>query len=157
VDDHLTIGQVAERTGVATSALRFYEEKALITSDRTDGNQRRYRRSVLRTVSVIKAAQEVGVSLGEISDALDALPHGRTPTKSDWTDLATEWRSNLDRRIGELGALRDELADCMGCGCLSLASCALFNPGDAAARSGPGARYIVGDPRPAPASDGTLS
>jgi MerR family redox-sensitive transcriptional activator SoxR len=154
VDDHLTIGQVAERTGVATSALRFYEEKALITSDRTDGNQRRYPRSVLRTVSVIKAAQGVGLSLGEISDALDTLPHGRTPTKSDWANLATGWRSKLDRRIGELEALRDELGDCIGCGCLSLASCALFNPGDAAARSGSGARYIVGDPRPAPASGG---
>jgi MerR family redox-sensitive transcriptional activator SoxR len=149
MDEYLTIGQVAARTGVATSALRFYEDRALITSERTNGNQRRYQRSVLRTVSVIKAAQEVGLSLQEISDALASLPRGRTPTKKDWARLATGWRSNLDARIAELQTLRDELADCIGCGCLSLASCALFNPQDRAAQAGTGARYIVGDPRPA--------
>ncbi len=148
MDDYLSIGQVAARTGVATSALRFYEDRALITSERTDGNQRRYPRAVLRTVSVIKAAQEVGLSLQEISDALDSLPQGRTPTKKDWARLATGWRSDLDARIAELEALRDELANCIGCGCLSLTSCALFNPGDRVAAAGTGARYIVGDARP---------
>jgi MerR family redox-sensitive transcriptional activator SoxR len=133
---------------VATSALRFYEERALIVSERTDGNQRRYPRSVLRTVSVIKAAQEVGLSLQEISQALASLPCGRTPTKEDWAKLATGWRANLDARIAELKALRDELGDCIGCGCLSLTSCAIFNPQDRAAQAGTGARYIVGDRRP---------
>jgi MerR family redox-sensitive transcriptional activator SoxR len=148
MDEYLTIGQVASRTGVATSALRFYEDRKMIVSERTDGNQRRYPRSVLRTVSVIKAAQEVGLSLQDISDALSNLPHGRTPTKKDWAGLATGWRSDLDARIAELEALRDDLADCIGCGCLSLTSCALFNPQDRVAEAGTGARYIVGDPRP---------
>lgn len=151
MDEHLTIGQVSQRTGVATSALRFYEERNLIASERTEGNQRRYQRSVLRTVSVIKAAQEVGLSLKEISRALDSLPEGRTPTKSDWAKLATGWRSDLDARIAELEALRNDLGDCIGCGCLSLTACALFNPQDQAAAAGTGARYIVGDTRPRPA------
>ncbi len=156
MDEYLTIGQVAARTGVATSALRFYEDRSLIVSERTEGNQRRYPRSVLRTVSVIKAAQEVGLSLQEISQALTSLPYGRTPTREDWEKLATGWRANLDVRIAELEALRDELGDCIGCGCLSLTSCAIFNPQDRAALAGTGARYIVGDPRaarPAPPAD----
>lgn len=148
MDDELTIGQLSARSGVATSGLRFYEQIGLITSDRTEGNQRRYDRSVLRTVSVIKAAQEVGLSLKEISEALDTLPEGRTPTKRDWARLATSWRADLDDRIAELIALRDDLGDCIGCGCLSLRSCALFNPGDRIAESGTGARYIAGEPRP---------
>jgi len=148
MEDELTIGQVSARSGVATSALRFYEEIGLIQSHRTDGNQRRYERSILRTVSVIKAAQEVGLSLKEIASALDALPEGRTPTKKDWSRLATRWRSDLDDRIAELMALRDDLGDCIGCGCLSLRSCALFNPGDRVSAAGTGARYIVGDERP---------
>ena len=148
MEEELTIGQVSQRTGVATSALRFYESEGLITSWRTEGNQRRFHRSVLRTVSVIKAAQEVGVSLKDISAALDALPDGRTPTKDDWSRLATVWRQDLDARITELTALRDELGDCIGCGCLSLRACALFNPDDRAAAGGTGARYIVGDDRP---------
>lgn len=153
MDEYLTIGQVAARTGVATSALRFYEDRSLIASERTDGNQRRYPRSVLRTVSVIKAAQEVGLSLQKISDALASLPRGRTPTKEDWARLATGWRSDLDERIAGLEALRDELDNCIGCGCLSLKSCALFNPGDRMARAGTGARFIVGDDRPSPRTD----
>lgn len=158
VDDELTIGQVSARSGIATSALRFYEEIGLITSHRTGGNQRRYDRSVLRTVSVIRAAQEVGLSLSEIADALDALPDGRTPTKKDWSRLATRWRVELDNRINELVALRDNLGDCIGCGCLSLRSCALFNPGDSLASSGTGARLIAGKPRPATTTNGrTLS
>jgi MerR family transcriptional regulator, redox-sensitive transcriptional activator SoxR len=149
MDDLLTIGQVSERTGVATSALRFYEDIGIITSERTDGNQRRYERAVIRTVSVIKAAQEVGLTLSEISDALATLPNGRTPTKADWSRLARGWKSSLEGRIQELVALRDELGDCIGCGCLSLRSCALFNPEDRAAAAGTGARFIVGDKRPA--------
>lgn len=148
MDDYLTIGDLAKRAGVATSALRYYEERGLISSERTDGNQRRYQRSVLRTVSVIRAAQEVGLTLAEIEQALDSLPNSRAPTKSDWTKLSRGWRTQLDERIGELIALRDELDDCIGCGCLSLRSCALFNPGDRAATSGTGARYITGDERP---------
>ncbi len=150
----LTIGEVAERSGIATSALRYYEARGLISSERTEGNQRRYNRAVLRTVSVIKAAQEVGVSLDEIGLALDDLPDGRTPTKADWSKLARGWKSSLDARILELEALRDELSDCIGCGCLSLRSCALFNPGDRAGGTGTGARYLVGDTRPGtPGSD----
>ncbi len=150
----LTIGEVAERSGIATSALRYYEARGLISSERTEGNQRRYNRAVLRTVSVIKAAQEVGVSLDEIGLALDDLPDGRTPTKADGSKLARGWRSSLDARILELEALRDELSDCIGCGCLSLRSCALFNPGDRAGGTGTGARYLVGDTRPGtPGSD----
>ncbi len=148
MDEQLTIGQVSKRTGIATSALRFYEEIGLIESTRTDGNQRRYERAVIRTVSVIKAAQEVGLTLSEISEALSALPDGRTPTKADWSRLAKGWRSNLDARIAELMALRDELGECIGCGCLSLRSCALFNPNDRAASGGTGPRFIVGDERP---------
>jgi MerR family redox-sensitive transcriptional activator SoxR len=149
VDELLTIGQVSNRTGVATSALRFYEDIGLITSERTQGNQRRYERAVIRTVSVIKAAQEVGLTLSEVSDALANLPNGRTPTKADWSRLARGWKSDLDARIKELTALRDELGDCIGCGCLSLQSCALFNPNDRAGAAGTGARFIVGDTRPA--------
>jgi MerR family redox-sensitive transcriptional activator SoxR len=148
IEEELTIGQLSARAGVATSALRFYEDIGLITSRRTSGNQRRYERAVLRTVSVIKAAQEVGLSLKDIADALDTLPDGRTPTKTDWSKLASRWRSDLDDRINELVALRDDLADCIGCGCLSLRSCALFNPGDRVAATGTGARYIVGEKRP---------
>lgn len=148
IKEQLTIGQVSERTGVATSALRFYEDIELISSTRTDGNQRRYDRSVLRSVSVVKAAQEVGLSLKQITEALASLPEGRAPTKRDWANLATRWRVDLDNRIEELIALRDDLADCIGCGCLSLRACALFNPGDRASAAGTGARYIVGDARP---------
>ena len=153
MDEYLTIGQVAARTGVATSALRFYEDRSLIVSERTDGNQRRYARSVLRIVSVIKAAQEVGLSLREISEALASLPHARTPTTQDWATLAAGWRTDLDARIAELKALRDELGDCIGCGCLSLTSCGIFNPQDRVAQAGTGARFIVGDVRP-PATSG---
>ena len=149
MEDFLTIGEVAQRTGVATSALRYYEERGLIASVRTDGNQRRYERSIIRRISVIRAAQEVGLTLAEVSRALESLPDGRTPTKADWTKLARGWRRSLDKRIAELEALRDELGDCIGCGCLSLRSCALFNPDDRAATSGTGARFLKGDERPA--------
>ncbi len=148
MNEYLTIGEVAARTGMATSALRYYEDRGLITSLRTDGNQRRFPRSVIRTVSVIRAAQEVGLSLNDIAEALGSLPGGRTPTAADWARLAKGWRADLDRRISELEGLRDDLADCIGCGCLSLRSCALFNPGDRASRGGTGARYLAGDEKP---------
>lgn len=145
--DWLTIGEVATRSGVATSALRFYETKGLIESERTDGNQRRYPRATLRRVALIRAGQEVGLSLTELAKALDELPHDKTPTKSDWQRLSRSWRAQLDAQIEELMALRDELTDCIGCGCLSLKSCAIFNPGDAASDLGTGPRYLLGDNR----------
>lgn len=148
--DQLTIGEVARRTGVATSALRYYEERGLIASERTEGNQRRYPRAIIRTVSIIRAAQEVGLTLEEIAAALATLPDRRTPTAADWSRLARGWRRGLDDRIAELEALRDDLGDCIGCGCLSLRSCALFNPDDRAANAGTGARYLLGDERPDP-------
>jgi MerR family redox-sensitive transcriptional activator SoxR len=143
----LSIGELASRSGVATSALRFYETKGLIQSTRTDGNQRRYPRATLRRVALIRAGQEVGLSLSELAQALATLPHESTPTKTDWERLSKSWRSRLDNQIDELIALRDELADCIGCGCLSLKSCALFNPGDVAASMGSGPRYLLGDSR----------
>jgi MerR family redox-sensitive transcriptional activator SoxR len=146
--DHLTIGELAKRSGMATSALRFYESKGLITSERTDGNQRRYLRSTLRRVALIRAGQEVGLTLGELAAALDTLPHDSTPTRSDWERLSQSWRTRLDHQIHELQALRDELTDCIGCGCLSLTSCAIFNPSDAVAARGTGPRYLLGDQRP---------
>lgn len=149
----LTIGEVASRSGVATSALRFYETKGLIASERTDGNQRRYPRATLRRVALIRAGQEVGLSLTELAEALEKLPHDKTPTKTDWERLSQSWRRRLDTQIAELVALRDELTDCIGCGCLSLKSCAIFNPGDAAAGLGSGPRYLLGDSRDSVAAD----
>lgn len=143
----LSIGEVAQRSGVATSALRFYETKGLIASERTDGNQRRYPRATLRRVALIRAGQEVGLSLAELADALATLPHDKTPTKSDWQRLSKSWRTRLDAQIAELIGLRDELTDCIGCGCLSLRSCSIFNPGDAASDLGTGPRYLLGDSR----------
>ena len=147
MEDLLTIGQVAKRAGVATSALRFYEEIGLIESQRTSGNQRRYSRSTLRVVSVIKAGQSLGIPLAEIREALATLPEGRAPSKADWTRLSKAWGATLDRRIEELRLLREELDGCIGCGCLSLRSCGMFNPGDRASRLGSGPRYIMGDQR----------
>ena len=144
----LTVGELASRSGVATSALRFYETKGLLAPMRTAGNQRRYPRAALRRVAVIRAAQSVGLTLDETRYALDALPDGRSPTKRDWEKLSRRWRADLDRRIAELELLRDELTSCIGCGCLSLRSCALFNSSDAAAQRGSGPRYLLGD-RPA--------
>jgi len=143
--DWLTIGEVASRSGVATSALRFYETKELIESERTKGNQRRYPRATLRRVALIRAGQEIGISLAELGEALSTLPHDKTPSKSDWQKLSRSWRRRLDTQIEEMMALRDELTDCIGCGCLSLKSCAIFNPGDAASTLGTGPRYLLGD------------
>jgi MerR family redox-sensitive transcriptional activator SoxR len=150
----LTIGEVASRSGVATSALRFYETKGLIESERTDGNQRRYPRATLRRVALIRAGQEVGLSLAELADALETLPHDKTPTKTDWERLSRSWRARLDAQIDELLALRDGLTDCIGCGCLSLKSCSIFNPGDAASGLGTGPRYLLGDTRGVVATEG---
>lgn len=145
--DLLSIGALAERAGVAASALRFYESKGLIASTRTDGNQRRYRRATLRRVAVILAAQRLGLSLEEIGEAFRSLPGGRTPTAMDWAVLSATWRQRLDDEIAELERLRDELDECIGCGCVSLESCGIFNPGDAVGSRGPGAHYLHGEPR----------
>jgi MerR family transcriptional regulator, redox-sensitive transcriptional activator SoxR len=135
----LTIGQLAHRSGVAHSAIRFYETKGLIASDRTTGNQRRYAQSTLRRVAFIKTAQRVGLTLDEIKQAMSTLPDGRTPTKADWHRLSREWRPRLDEQIRRIELLRDKLDGCIGCGCLSLKSCALTNPHDDLASDGPGA------------------
>ncbi|MHA3702317.1 redox-sensitive transcriptional activator SoxR [Jatrophihabitans sp. YIM 134969] len=139
---HLTIGEFAARSGVSVPTLRFYEERGLVHSTRTAGNQRRYLRAELRRVAFVKAAQHVGLSLGEIEQAMAALPDGRVPTRADWARLSRSWRPRLDERIAELRRLRDGLDGCIGCGCLSLKSCVLYNPGDLAGREGSGARYI---------------
>ena len=144
----LTIGEMAERTGVAPSALRFYEAEGLIVAARSAGGQRRYPRSTLRRVAFVRVAQRVGLSLDEIRAALATLPSSRTPTKSDWARLSASWRPRLDDQIAVLERLRDELTSCVGCGCLSLRSCTLYNPGDVAARNGPGPRYLLSDERP---------
>jgi MerR family redox-sensitive transcriptional activator SoxR len=138
----LTIGQLSERSGVSVSALRFYEGAGLITSRRTSGNQRRYPRTTLRQVAFVRASQRVGIPLARIRAALDALPHDRPPTAADWARLSEGWRADLDARIEELRALRDDLTGCIGCGCLSLTSCALTNPRDELGREGPGARLL---------------
>ena len=137
--EQLTIGQVAERSGVPHTALRFYEESGLISADRTAGNQRRYPRAVLRRLAFIRTAQRVGLSLEQIRDALATLPGGRPPTKSDWAKLSRSWRAELDTRIDALQRLRDRLTSCIGCGCLSLRTCALHNPDDEMSRLGSGA------------------
>lgn len=136
----LTIGELSERSGVATSALHFYERNGLITSTRTPGNQRRYRREMLRRVAFIRVSQRVGIPLKDIRSALDSLPDGRTPTKSDWSRLSRLWRSALDARIVALEHLRSDLDGCIGCGCLSLRACRLQNPGDELGVGGTGPR-----------------
>jgi len=146
--DLLPIGRVAMRSGVATSALRFYESTGLISSERTGGGHRLYPRHVLRRVAFIRVAQRLGLSLEEIADALTVVPHDRAPTKKEWERLSRSWRARLDERITALQDLRNELGECIGCGCLSLARCHLANPGDRVARNGAGPRYWVGDPRP---------
>jgi MerR family redox-sensitive transcriptional activator SoxR len=142
----LSIGDVSERTGVAPSALRFYEAEGLIRSERSTGNQRRYQREVIRRVSFIKVAQEVGLSLDEIRRALASLPNSRTPTEDDWSRLAAAWRPRIDAQIRLLERLRDRLDGCIGCGCLSLRRCHLLNPADAVGERGPGPRYVLEDP-----------
>jgi MerR family redox-sensitive transcriptional activator SoxR len=139
----LSIGEVAARSGVATSALRFYEDLGLISSERNAGNQRRYHRSVLRRVALIQAGRAAGIPLRAVGDALALLPAGRVPGKRDWERLSRTWRTDVEARITLLQALRDDLTGCIGCGCLSLRRCRLMNRGDKAADEGSGARYLV--------------
>ncbi|GAB3598280.1 redox-sensitive transcriptional activator SoxR [Angustibacter peucedani] len=144
----LLISEVARRSGLASSAIRYYESQGLVESSRTSGGQRRFARAVLRRLAFIRAAQNVGLSLDEIRAALDTLPSGRTPTKADWARLSRAWRGRLDEQIEALERLRDGLTSCIGCGCLSLRRCALQNPGDVVAESGAGARYLPPALRP---------
>jgi MerR family redox-sensitive transcriptional activator SoxR len=145
----LTIGDVARRSGVATSALRFYEERGLIRSERAGSGHRRYQRAVIRRVAFIVFAQRIGLTLDEVREELSKLPENRVPTRADWAKLSSSWTARIDTRIAELERLREGLTECIGCGCLSLGRCQLANPGDRASRNGPGPRYWVGDPRPA--------
>jgi MerR family redox-sensitive transcriptional activator SoxR len=142
-DDELTIGQVAARAGVAPSALRFYEAEGLLRATRADSGHRRYPREVLRRIAFIRIAQRVGLSLEEIRAALATLPDERTPTKRDWERLSSAWGPRLDEQIAQLQRMRDRLTGCIGCGCLSLRSCSLLNPDDAAAARGPGPRHVI--------------
>lgn len=139
----LTIGEVADRANVATSALRYYEREGLISAVRSEGGQRRYHRDVLRRIAFVRAAQRVGLSLDDIKQALGTLPEERTPTAADWKRLSRSWRPIIERRIAELERVRDKLDTCIGCGCLSLRVCHLLNPHDVAAAAGPGARWLL--------------
>ncbi|MBA3745848.1 redox-sensitive transcriptional activator SoxR [Sporichthya sp.] len=139
----LTVGQLAERSGVTVSALHFYERQGLITSRRTSGNQRRYARSALRTVALIRVAQRAGIPLAEVGEVLAALPDRRVPNRRDWERLSRRWQADLDRRIAELLDLRDKFGDCIGCGCLSIDLCRLVNPWDELGVRGPGPRRLI--------------
>lgn len=139
----LTIGETATRSGVAASALRYYEERGLIVSTRTDRGQRRYARDVLRRVSFIRAAQQVGLSLEEITEAMQELPRDRAPTPAEWERVANDWQPRLNEQIGTLEAIRDRLSQCIGCGCQTLDACDIFNPGDQAAVEGSGAVFLT--------------
>jgi MerR family redox-sensitive transcriptional activator SoxR len=150
----LTIGEVARRAGVAPSALRFYEQHGLLSSERNAAGHRRYHADVLRRISFVRVAQRVGLSLAEIRTALATLPNGRTPTRGDWGRLAGEWQPMLDERIRLLESMRRRLDGCIGCGCLSLDTCALHNPADVAGDLGTGPRYLLGDEPPDPARAG---
>jgi MerR family redox-sensitive transcriptional activator SoxR len=143
--DELTIGEVSTRSGIAASALRFYERRGLITARRTDGNQRRYDRAVLRRLAFIQAGRTAGVSLERIGGALGMLPRNRTPSRRDWERLSNRWRDDLDARIETLQALRERLTTCIGCGCLSIDRCELLNPDDEAAARGAGAHYLLAE------------
>ncbi|MGW7022502.1 redox-sensitive transcriptional activator SoxR [Streptomyces decoyicus] len=142
--DHgeLTVGELASRSGVAVSALHFYERQKLITSRRTSGNQRRYKRETLRRVALIRLAQRLGIPLSEVADALSTLPDNRTPTRGDWQRLSERWQAELDLRILQLQQLRDRFAECIGCGCLSLERCAMANPSDGLAAQGSGPQLL---------------
>nr|WP_203710685.1 redox-sensitive transcriptional activator SoxR [Asanoa siamensis] len=141
--DSLTIGELSARSGVAPSALRYYERLGLIRAGRTSGNQRRYDRAELRRVAFIRIAQQVGVALDEIAAALASLPDNRTPTRADWSRLSALWRTRLDERIALLEELRDDLAECIGCGCLSMQRCHLYNAGDRLAADGAGPHLLL--------------
>ena len=138
MEDELSIGAVAERAGVAPSALRFYEAEGLISAARADSGHRRFHRDVLRRIAFIRVAQQVGLTLDEIRTALATLPDARTPNKRDWERLSNGWRPRIDEHIAQLERMRDRLTGCIGCGCLSLQACRMLNPGDEAGRAGPG-------------------
>ena len=144
-DAQLTIGEVAARSGVAASAIRFYESQGLIASERTSGNQRRYERAVLRRIALVQAGKAAGIPLDDIRTALDTLPAQRTPTRRDWERFSRRWRDDLDGRIATLQAIRDRMTTCIGCGCLSIDKCDLLNPDDEAAGKGGGAHYLRQD------------
>lgn len=143
--DLLSIGELAERTGLSVSAIRFYETKGLVTPVRNKGGQRRFLRADLRRLSFVLVAQEFGFSITEIAEQLGKLPDGRAPTKADWTRISRGFRKHLDKKIEGLIALREKLDGCIGCGCLSMKKCQLYNAGDAASRHGRGPRYLMGD------------
>ena len=145
MDDLIPIGEVARRSDVAASALRFYEERGLIHAQRSGAGHRRFPRSVLRRIAFIVFAQRIGLTLDEIGDELDKLPDGRVPTRKDWASLSSKWVDRIDQRMAELKRLKKSLTKCIGCGCLSLDSCALSNPDDRAGRRGPGPRYWLPD------------
>jgi MerR family redox-sensitive transcriptional activator SoxR len=145
VADELTIGELSVRSGVAPSALRFYEQQGLIAARRTSGNQRRYDRAVLRRIALVQAGRAAGIPLTRIRAALDSLPSNRTPSRRDWERLSKAWRADIDSRIAMLQALRGRLDTCIGCGCLSIDRCSLLNPDDEAAERGPGAHYLQSD------------
>jgi MerR family redox-sensitive transcriptional activator SoxR len=142
MNDSLTVGEIAARSGVAVSTIHFYEAKGLIHSERNAGNQRRFARAELRRVAIIRVAQRAGISLGEIGDALAGLPTDRAISARDWTRLSKRWKRDLDSRIAKLTAMRDQLGDCIGCGCLSLETCPLRNPQDILSEEGPGPRLL---------------
>ncbi|HAY48432.1 redox-sensitive transcriptional activator SoxR [Thalassospira sp.] len=139
---YLSVGEVASRCGIAVSAVHFYERKGLISSIRTDGNQRRFHRGVLRKLAIIKVAQKTGIPLSEIAEAFDKLPHNTVPNAKDWEKLSSQWRDDLNERIDQLTRLRDQLGQCIGCGCLSISDCPLRNPADELSGDGPGARLL---------------
>src|SRR6187455_2276783 len=149
MNDLMTITEVARRSGVASSALRFYESRGLITSERTGSGHRRFPRAVLRRIAFIVFAQKIGLTLDEITTELEKLPHNSVPERDDWAKLSRSWSARVDERMAELERLKAGLTQCIGCGCLSLGQCQLSNPGDRAGRSGPGARYWISDRRPA--------
>ena len=142
----LTIGELARRTGLSVSAIRFYEARGLVSAIRTSGNQRRFLRSDIRRLSFALIAQRLGLSLADIQAALATLPDGRAPTQQDWADMSTRMRSRLDEQIAMLERMRERLDGCIGCGCLSLDRCALYNPEDRAGQMGPGPRFLLGAP-----------
>lgn len=150
-DPLLPIGVVAQRTGLAASAIRFYEAEGLIAAERASSGHRRFRRSTIRRLSFIRVCQRLGYSLDEIRNQLDQLPAGRTPTERDWNKMATGFAVDIDQRISDLVMLREKLQGCIGCGCLSLERCAMYNPDDGAAALGDGPRYLLGD---SPVTDG---
>lgn len=146
--DLLPIGELSARSGIAASALRYYEDLGLIHSERTSGGRRRYRRSTLRRLAFIRAAQRIGLSLDEVGASLAELPVDHAPSPTEWNHVAGAWQQRIDDQIAELQRLKDRLTGCVGCGCLSLTRCGLYNLGDQAARRGPGARYLLGDEPP---------